>query len=218
MQADRHRNSEVKLKTRPLAFAAVVSVVLHCGAFYIASAVDKEIRLQNNLMQQRQHNQPRHQFYRAHFFQAQPQQSPAVTPAAAQQQNARASEQHPGNQAASMDEPALDESAQPAPEASETLELGDFLTADQLTSEATPKGMVNLDDIQITEPIKPGTLALKIWIDSAGRAVRTEIERTDFPAAYTEAVARAFSASAYSPGQVEGVRVNSVVRIEFSYD
>jgi hypothetical protein len=173
-----------------------------------ANAANKEIRLQANL---------RHEIYRATLSMATP--SKDLIPLAQQNGESSTFERPADFQGTASNASA---SASPLATQTETLPepelLSNFLTPDQLTSQATPVGIVDLAAPPSTEPLNSGTLVLKLWIDRTGRVIRTDIEKTDFSPAYSDTVAHAFSSTAFSPGQVNGLPVNSIVRIETSYE
>lgn len=63
----------------------------------------------------------------------------------------------------------------------------------------------------------PGRLLLSLWIDTNGRVVAYEIEAPDLPEEYTTAVAEAFSAQRYAPGELGGRKVPSILKLEIQH-
>lgn len=63
----------------------------------------------------------------------------------------------------------------------------------------------------------PGRLLLSLWIDADGRVVAYEIEAPDLPVEYTTAVAEAFSAQRFAPGELGGRKVPSILKLEIRH-
>ena len=63
-----------------------------------------------------------------------------------------------------------------------------------------------------------GAIVLALWIDSRGAVAEVSIERSDLPVDRQAAVADAFRLVRFSPGELNGQKVGSVMRIEVSYD
>jgi TonB family protein len=186
-----------KLKSGPLAFAVVASVMLHASAIWIANVVSNEVRRQDAFS---------HLLYHVELRMAPPQEVSNAT-----------TERRTENSALESTAPSLDLESENS-QSTETVALGEFLTADQLTVPAEPLGAIILDVPQASQLNAPGTLVLKLWIDQSGKVVRTEIEKSDFSPAYSDAVVQVFSNATYAPAQVGGAPVSSILRIETRYE
>lgn len=87
-----------------------------------------------------------------------------------------------------------------------------------LSRSPRPVGAVSLDLPEANLLLGPATLHLTLWIDSQGKVVSYQIDAPDLPEEYAIAVAEAFAAHQYEPGEIRGQAVNSVLRLEISSD
>ena len=116
--------------------------------------------------------------------------------------------------------PAFD----PAPRASA------FSAADRAVPELRPvlafypSAALTIRPVALSEPLLDdgdavfGEQVLTLWIDDQGVVVEVAVERSDFPADRRRAVADAFRAVRFAPGELNGKKVGAVVRIAVSYD
>jgi hypothetical protein len=188
------------LKISPLAMATIASVLLHGGGMVLVQNMDKAIRLERNL---------NFSVYR------QTQRQPPANAASSREHRAERmdlSERTDGDTA----KPVLDvPSESPTPE---PLALDQYLASDQVMVQATPMGFVDLNIPEVSTISAPGAMTLKLWINGTGKVVHTEIEKSDFPSAYSDAVAAVFAATTFVPARVDDLPVNSILRIETSYE
>jgi hypothetical protein len=63
----------------------------------------------------------------------------------------------------------------------------------------------------------PGTLRLTLWIDPRGQVVAFQVDAPDLPEEYATAVAERFSAVRFTPGEINGRRVGSILALEISH-
>jgi hypothetical protein len=110
-------------------------------------------------------------------------------------------------------QPQSDESATTEPVA-----LDQYLESDQVMLPAAPLGFIDLIVTDAYAPSAPGAMTLKLWINGTGKVVHTEIEKSDFPSAYSDAIAAVFGSAVFAPAQVQGLPVNSILRIETRYE
>ena len=62
-----------------------------------------------------------------------------------------------------------------------------------------------------------GTVVLKLWINELGDVVSVDVEKSDLPEAYTKTAVAAFGNIRFVPGEVDGRRVGTMMRIEVIY-
>jgi hypothetical protein len=159
---------------------------------YLVQTLDKEIRLKRNL---------HFSVYRQTQTLSHVASSRASTPERANQDIAPPVSDLPGD------------SAPPEPVA-----LDQYLESEQVMVQATPSDFIDLNVPEVSTVSAPGAMTLKLWISGAGKVVHTEIEKSDFPSAYSDAIAAVFAAANFVPAKLEGLPVNSVLRIETRYE
>lgn len=93
-----------------------------------------------------------------------------------------------------------------------------YFRAEQLSRPPRPLGMVNLNIPEKQLLTAPGTLVLTLWIDELGRVTSFKVDAPDLPEEYTTAVAEAFSATRFAPGEIRGRNVSSILKVEISHD
>ena len=87
-----------------------------------------------------------------------------------------------------------------------------------------PSAALTIRPVALSEPLLDdgdavfGEQVLTLWIDDQGVVVEVAVERSDFPADRRRAVADAFRAVRFAPGELNGKKVGAVVRIAVSYD
>ena len=93
-----------------------------------------------------------------------------------------------------------------------------FFPANQLTRRPRARGEVDLNIPEADMLTTSGTVVLKLWIDNLGKVVSAEVENTNLPEEFAAAVAIAFGAVRFEPGEIYGRPVGSVLRIEVSHE
>ncbi len=93
-----------------------------------------------------------------------------------------------------------------------------YFSAEQLSRPPRPLGMVNLNIPEKQLLTAPGTLVLTLWIDELGRVMSYKVDAPDLPEEYTTAVAEAFSATRFAPGEIRGRKVSSILKVEIRHD
>jgi protein TonB len=92
-----------------------------------------------------------------------------------------------------------------------------YYTADQLTKRAHAIKVKKLDAPEMQAIIVSGKLILKLWIDTQGQVEDVVVESSELPEIFAEVAVKAFRQSRFAPGERNGQRVASVMRIEVSY-
>jgi outer membrane biosynthesis protein TonB len=120
-------------------------------------------------------------------------------------------------------QPGSSEEPRPAPEHSPGIDLlpipaPAFYTADQLT-----KRPQLISDPRLHSPDSdpfPGTgkVVLKVRISELGMVISVDVEKSDVPEAVAATAAAAFGDLRFIPGEINGRRVGSILRIEVTYD
>lgn len=93
-----------------------------------------------------------------------------------------------------------------------------YYSAENLTRPPRPLAAVNLNIPETQLLTAPGTLVLTLWIDEQGRVTSFRVDAPDLPEEYTTAVAEAFSATRFAPGEIRGRRVSSILKVEISQE
>jgi hypothetical protein len=91
-----------------------------------------------------------------------------------------------------------------------------FYTADQLTSRARPLNRPRLD-VPAGQDFASGVVVLGIWIDALGNVVAVEVEKSEVPQAVSAMAAATFRNLRYIPGEIDGRKVASLMRVEVTY-
>jgi hypothetical protein len=93
-----------------------------------------------------------------------------------------------------------------------------YFPSDQLT--VRPYPLTVLDDPGMLGPELDGRgdrVVLKVWISDSGEVTEMETEFTDMPVRIHEATVAAFRRMRFMPGEIDGRRVGSIMRIEMTY-
>lgn len=93
-----------------------------------------------------------------------------------------------------------------------------FYTAERLTRPPRPLESIELDLPQARLLTGSATLVLTLWVDAEGRVVSYEVQAPELPEEYTTAVAEAFRAVRFAPGELRGRKVGSILRLEIHRD
>ena len=93
-----------------------------------------------------------------------------------------------------------------------------YYPTDQLTKRPQPLGAADLDVPEIRMIVASGKMILKLWIDEFGEVVDVDVEKTELPDVLSRPTVAAFKRLRFTPGERNGLRVGSVMRIEVSYD
>jgi hypothetical protein len=93
-----------------------------------------------------------------------------------------------------------------------------YYRADQLTQHPRPSAEPELHTPDAWPMVASGSVILKLWISERGEVISVEIEKTDLPEVLARAAAEAFGRSRFLPGEINGRRVASVMRIEVNYE
>jgi hypothetical protein len=104
----------------------------------------------------------------------------------------------------------------PAPQA--PADARGYFSTEQLTRPPRPLGTVNLNIPEAQLLTMPGALILTLWIDAEGQVTSFQVDAPDLPEEYTTAVAEAFSATRFNPGEIRGRKVSSVLKVEIRHD
>jgi hypothetical protein len=81
-----------------------------------------------------------------------------------------------------------------------------------------PQTEAELDPPRVRSIVASGKVNLVIWINPHGQTVKIVVEAADLPSSFVTAATDAFVQLRFSPGELHGQRVGSVMRIEVTYD
>lgn len=93
-----------------------------------------------------------------------------------------------------------------------------YYTTDKLTKRPRPTAEPELDAPEIGPIFASGTVILKLWISELGDVSSVEVEKTDLPEIFSRTAVAAFRRLRFVPGEINGQRVGTMMRIEITYD
>lgn len=90
-----------------------------------------------------------------------------------------------------------------------------FRTADELTKHPRPRIK---PAFSVPAPtFTAGKVILRVWIDAAGNVLGVDVEKSTVPDALAASAASTFRQIPFTPGEVDGARVATLMRIEVTY-
>lgn len=92
-----------------------------------------------------------------------------------------------------------------------------YYTTDRLSKRPQPTAEAELDTAETWPIPAAGTIILKLWISEFGDVVSVDIEKTDLPELFSRTAVAAFNKLRFVPGEINGQRVRTVMRIEVIY-
>lgn len=92
-----------------------------------------------------------------------------------------------------------------------------YFTADKLTKPPKAIAVPDLGAPEIQQVAGSGKLVLKLWIDDQGAVVDAAPEPNALPEIFSRTAVEAFKRSRFTPGERDGVKVGSLIRVELSY-
>lgn len=87
-----------------------------------------------------------------------------------------------------------------------------------LTVRPQPVGEADLDPPQLRPIVASGKVRLTLWIKPSGEALKVAVEGTDLPQYFVDVAVAAFERLRFKPGELHGLRVGVVMRIEVTYE
>lgn len=93
-----------------------------------------------------------------------------------------------------------------------------YYTTDQLTKRPQALAVSELDTPATRSIIVSGALVLQLRINTQGQVVGVEVGKNELPEIFAETAVKAFRQSRFTPGERNGQRVNTLMRIEVRYD
>lgn len=93
-----------------------------------------------------------------------------------------------------------------------------YYTTDQLTKRPQPTAEAELDTPEIWPILASGTIVLKLWISELGDVIAVDVEKTDLPETFSSTAVAAFRRLRFTPGEIDGRPVGTMMRIEVTYD
>ena len=92
-----------------------------------------------------------------------------------------------------------------------------YYTSDQLTKAPRPISQPKLDVPRSIARSVSGRVVLRLWIDELGNVASVEVESSDLPETVSGTAAAAFGKLHFVPGEIDGQRVRTLMRIEVAY-
>jgi len=91
-----------------------------------------------------------------------------------------------------------------------------YYRTDQLTMPPRPTSQPEIDVPRIARSVS-GTVVLRLWISELGEVSAVEVEASDLPPKISRTAAAAFARLRFLPGEIDGRRVPSMMKIELTY-
>jgi TonB family protein len=92
-----------------------------------------------------------------------------------------------------------------------------YYSSDQLTRPPRPTSEPKLDVPRSIARSVSGRVILKLWIDELGNVASVEVESSNLPETVSGTAAAAFGKLQFLPGEIDGRRVRTLMRIEVAY-
>ncbi len=92
-----------------------------------------------------------------------------------------------------------------------------YYTPDQLSKGPQPLVAADLDAPDIRPIVASGKIVLKLWINQFGAVADVVVEKSDLPAIFARTAVEAFRGMRFTPGELNGQPVGTVMRIEVTY-
>jgi len=92
-----------------------------------------------------------------------------------------------------------------------------YYTTDQLTKPPRPISQPKLDVPRSIARRVSGKVILKLWINEAGNVDSVEVESSNLPPAVSGTASAALEKLRFAPGEIDGRRVRTMMRIELTY-
>jgi TonB family protein len=93
-----------------------------------------------------------------------------------------------------------------------------YYTTDRLTRRPQPLFPADLEPPELRPIIASGNIIVKLWISDRGEVAEVEVERSEMPPTFVRAAVAAFKRVRFSPGELNGRPVGTVMRVEVNYD
>lgn len=93
-----------------------------------------------------------------------------------------------------------------------------YYTTDQLTKRPVAVAVAELDTADTRSIIVSGGMILQLWIDDRGHVADVVVEQSELPEIFITTAINAFRHSRFNPGELNGKRVSTMMRIEVRYD
>jgi hypothetical protein len=87
-----------------------------------------------------------------------------------------------------------------------------------LTLRPQPVTEANLDPPRIRPIVASGKIILTVWINPFGKTAKVVVGASDLPANFVEVAVAAFEGMRFTPGELHGQKVGTVMKIEVTYD
>lgn len=93
-----------------------------------------------------------------------------------------------------------------------------YYRANELTVRPQPSGEPRLDPEEIVDIVASGKILLALWINEQGVVVNILVVRSNLADPFSQVAVNAFRSLAFTPGELNGQKVGTVMQIEVSYD
>ncbi len=93
-----------------------------------------------------------------------------------------------------------------------------YYTTDKLTR---PPEVLEIDDLNTPETRSykvSGSLVMNLWIDDQGRVAQVSVFDSALPPIFAEVAVRIFKAARFKPGELNGLPVGTLMKIEVGYE
>jgi hypothetical protein len=93
-----------------------------------------------------------------------------------------------------------------------------YFATHELSVKPQPLAEAVLDPVELSAIIVSGRMLLALWINEFGEVSDVSAEYSDLPDIFLENAVKAFRKLRFTPGELNGQKVKSVMRIELNYD
>ncbi len=93
-----------------------------------------------------------------------------------------------------------------------------YYASGELTRRPQPLGELALDPPELQPYVASGKMVIALWIDSSGGVENAVVEQSDLPGPFAKPAAEAFRRVHFAPGELDGRKVATVMRIEVTYE
>ena len=94
----------------------------------------------------------------------------------------------------------------------------DYYETDELTAKPQALGEPPLETAAIANIVASGRIVLVLRINAQGEVVDAAVDFSDLPDIFSQSAVKAFQNLHFVPGELNGQKVSSVLRIEVHYD
>lgn len=93
-----------------------------------------------------------------------------------------------------------------------------YYASSHLTQRPVPLTAIALDDPAIVPVVASGKMVMTLWINAEGEVENAAVEASELPGLFTGPAIAAFKRLRFRPGELNGRRVGTIMKIEVTYE